>query len=101
MSERLCFGDFELRPAERLLLRSGQPVHLGGRAFELLLALVHHHDRLLTKDDLLRMAWRGRIVEEANVQVQVSVLRKVIGHHAISTLAGCGYRFTAELRDGP
>ena len=97
MPDRLRFGCFELRPAERRLLRNGEPVRLGVRAFDLLLALVQHPDRLLTKGELLDLAWPGLVVEEANVQVQVSALRKVLGPQAIATIPGLGYRFSALL----
>ena len=97
MPERLRFGCFELRPAERRLLRDGEPVQLGARAFDLLLALAQHPDRLLTKGELLDLAWPGLVVEEANIQVQVSALRKLIGPHAVTTIPGLGYRFSAAL----
>lgn len=94
MSERVCFDGFELRPDERLLLRDGQPVRIGARAFDLLLVLVAHRDRLVTKAELLDQAWPGLIVEEANIQVQVSALRKVLGPRAIATIPGLGYRLS-------
>src|SRR5262249_4487583 len=61
-----CFGRFELRSTERQLLSEGNAVPLGARAFDLLLALVEGHDRLVTKRELLDRVWPGVIVEEAN-----------------------------------
>jgi TolB-like protein len=89
----------ELRPAERRLLADGQPVSLGGRAFDLLLALVEQRDRVVGKDELLARVWPGVVVEENNLTVQISSLRKVLGPDAIATVAGRGYRFTLPLQD--
>jgi TolB-like protein len=97
VQDRLRFGRFELRPVERRLLRDGEPVPLGSRAFDVLLALAQHPDRLLTKGELMDLAWPGLVVEEANVQVQVSALRKLLGSQAIATIPGLGYRFSATL----
>ena len=67
----------------------------GARAFDLLLALIEARGRVLTKDELLDRVWPGAVVEEANIQVQVSALRKAIGPDAIATIPGRGYRFAA------
>jgi predicted ATPase/DNA-binding winged helix-turn-helix (wHTH) protein len=90
------FGRFELRPATRQLLVDEQPAALGARAFDLLLALIERRDRLVTKNELLDLVWPGLVVEENNLQVQVSALRKLLGLEAIATVAGHGYRFTLE-----
>jgi TolB-like protein len=89
----------EVRPAERRLLARGEPVALGARAFDLLLALIEHRDRVVGKDELLATVWSGVVVEENNLTVQISSLRKVLGAGAIATVAGHGYRFTLPLRD--
>ncbi|MBK9675692.1 MAG: winged helix-turn-helix domain-containing protein [Betaproteobacteria bacterium] len=90
------FGRFELRPAARLLLVDSRPAALGARAFDLLLALLERRDRLVTKNELLELVWPGLVVEENNLQVQVSALRKLLGQDAIATVAGRGYRCTLE-----
>ena len=90
----LRFGRFEVLPAQRQLLVDGQPALLGARAFDLLLCLVEHRDRVVGKDELMARVWPGVVVEENNLTVQVSALRKVLGSEAIATLAGRGYRFT-------
>ena len=90
----LVFGHVELRLAERRLLVDGQPVALGSRGFDLLRALVAKRDRVVSKDDLLDEVWPGLVVEENNLQVQISGLRRVLGARAITTVAGQGYRFT-------
>ncbi|MBO9688483.1 MAG: helix-turn-helix transcriptional regulator [Mitsuaria chitosanitabida] len=96
------FGEFKLLPAERLLFRHGAAVALTARAFRLLVALVAHGGRLLSKDELMRRVWPGVVVEENNLAVQIAALRKVLGSRAIVTIAGCGYRFAlpvAEVAD--
>jgi predicted ATPase/DNA-binding winged helix-turn-helix (wHTH) protein len=90
------FGRFELRPATRQLFVDQQPATLGARAFDLLLALIERRDQLVTKNELLELVWPGLVVEENNLQVQVSALRKLLGPDAIATVAGRGYRFTLE-----
>jgi non-specific serine/threonine protein kinase len=91
------FGPFELQPNQRRLLNDGQPVELGQRAIDVLLALVERAGELVTKDQLLGLVWPGVVVEENNLQVQVSALRKILGTAAIATTAGRGYCFTLEL----
>jgi predicted ATPase/DNA-binding winged helix-turn-helix (wHTH) protein len=90
------FGRFELNPSTRQLLVDKQPAPLGARAFDVLLVLIDRRDRLVTKNELLDLVWPGLVVEENNLQVQVSVLRKVLGQDAIATVAGRGYRFALE-----
>ena len=58
--------------------------------------MIERRDRLVTKDELLELVWPGLVVEENNLQVQVSALRKLLGPEAIATVAGRGYRFTLE-----
>lgn len=94
MSPTYRFGRFELIPVTRQLLADGGAVTLGARAFDVLLALVENRERLVTKDELLKLAWPGLVVEEGNLQVQISALRKVFGPPAIATIPGKGYRFT-------
>jgi TolB-like protein/tetratricopeptide (TPR) repeat protein len=91
--------EIEVRADERRLLARGVPVALGGRAFDLLLVLIEHRDRVVGKDELLATVWPGVVVEENNLTVQVSSLRKALGAHAIATVAGRGYRFTLPLLD--
>jgi predicted ATPase/DNA-binding winged helix-turn-helix (wHTH) protein len=87
------FGRFELQPAERRLLADGQPIALGARAFDLLAALVERPGQLVAKNELLTLVWPNLVVEENNLQVQVSTLRKVLGQSAVATVPGRGYRF--------
>ena len=99
MDRSYRFGRFELRPAERELRVDGRPVTLGARAFDLLRVLVERNDRMVSKSELLDLVWPGRVVEEANLPVQVSGLRKLLGARAIATIPGLGYRFAMSLSD--
>lgn len=96
MPQRYRFGRVEVRPAERRVLVGGTPAALGGRAFDVLVALIERRDRVVGKDELLELAWPGLVVEENNLQVQVSTLRRILGPEAIATVSGHGYRFTLE-----
>src|SRR5437762_3821584 len=91
------FGRFVLEPRERRLLVDDQPVTAGPRAFDVLLTLIERAGELVTKDELLERVWPKLIVEENNLQVQVSALRKILGQEAIATIPGRGYRFTLEI----
>ena len=97
MPDSLVFGRFELLFEQRRLLEHGSPVTLGARAFDLLSTLVRHRDRVVSKDELLRLVWRDAAVEENNLSVQVSTLRKVLGVDALRTVSGQGYRFTLPV----
>jgi non-specific serine/threonine protein kinase len=77
-------------------LVNNAPALLGARAFDVLLALIERRDRLVTKSELLDLVWPGVVVEENNLQVQISTLRKLLGADSIATVAGRGYRFTLE-----
>ena len=94
MDEAYRFGAIEIRPASRELLVGGAAAAIGGRAFDVLVALVERRDRVVTKNELLDLAWPGLVVEENNLQAQVSSLRRVLGAKAIATIPGRGYRFT-------
>ena len=97
MSDSLRFGRIEVWPRERQLRVDGVAASVGARAFDLLLALIERRDRLVTKSELLELVWPGLMVEENNLQVQVSALRKLLGPQVIATVPGRGYRFSAAL----
>jgi DNA-binding winged helix-turn-helix (wHTH) protein len=88
---------FELRPSERLLLRSGEPIRIGGRAFDMLLALAERADRVVGKRELMDVVWPRLVVEENNLQAQIVALRKLLGPAAIATVPGRGYRLTLAV----
>jgi predicted ATPase/DNA-binding winged helix-turn-helix (wHTH) protein len=95
----LRFGRFRLMLHSRELLAGGVPLALGNRALDVLFALIEARGELVTKDELLSRVWPNTIVEENNLQFQVSTLRKVLGDDRdfIRTVSGRGYRFVAEI----
>jgi DNA-binding winged helix-turn-helix (wHTH) protein len=98
MSAPIRFGRFELRPTERRLSAEGRPLAIGARAFDVLLALVQQRGALVSASQLLDRVWPDVVVEENNVQAQVSALRKALGAQAIATIAGRGYRLAIEVQ---
>jgi len=92
-----CFGRFEVRPIERQFLVDGNAVGPGARAFDLLLALIERRERVVGKNELLDLVWPGLVVEDNNLQVQISALRKLLGAQSIATIPGRGYQFTVVL----
>ena len=92
------FADFRLNKAERQLLRGGQPLSITPRAFDLLVVLVEHHGRLVTKNELMESVWADSFVEEANLNVNISTLRKALGQNSfIETVPKKGYRFVSNV----
>jgi len=85
------FGPVEVHADQRSLLIDGKPATLGARAFDVLVTLAEHAGRPVSKNDLLDAVWRGVVVEENNLQVQISTLRKLLGARAIATIPGRGY----------
>src|SRR5437763_454708 len=98
------FGPYRLLPAERLLMRDGQPVAVTPRVFDTLLAFVRHRGKLLSKDDLMRLIWRDTVVEEGNLTQNIFILRKTLGesphdHQYLVTIPLQGYRFVAKVKE--
>ena len=89
-------------PAERLLLRDSLPIPVTPKVFETLLALVENNGHMLEKEELIRRVWPDAVVEEANLAVNISVLRKTLGDDRgqkyIETVPKHGYRFVAPVR---
>ena len=99
-----AFGHCVIQASARQLLVDGKPVRLGARAFDVLTTLVERRDHVVSKSELLDIVWPGLVVEENNLQVQVSTLRKLLGPQTIVTIPGRGYRFfspTVETRPTP
>jgi TolB-like protein len=110
----ISFGRFRFDPVRRELSHAGVPVRLGSRALNILAVLAAAKGELVSKDELLARAWPGQIVEEHNLLVQVSALRKALdadatGESLVVTVPGRGYRLIgvtdassgAPLRDRP
>lgn len=98
-----AFGPFLLDTGERRLLRDGEAVPLTLKAFDLLQTLVENQGHLLQKEDLLRRVWPDAAVEENNLTVTISALRKALGEgptdrQYIETVPRRGYRFVADFR---
>ena len=95
----IAFDLCVLRPSARQVLVDGRVAAIGARAFDLLLALAERRERVVSKDELLDLVWPGVVVEENNLQVHISALRKHLGPAVISTVPGRGYRFSAVLKN--
>ena len=98
------FGRFRFDPGDHLLLSSGDPVSLAPKAFEILLVLVQNGNRLTSKEMLMNKVWPDSFVEEANLTVNISALRKVLGEtldgqQYIETVPKKGYRFVAPVTE--
>src|SRR6266446_5668267 len=96
----ISFGPYRLLAAQRLLLEGDRPVRLGSRAFDILAALVERAGEVVGKEQLMARAWPQTFVEDANVKIQVSALRRALGdgqggHRYIATVSGRGYNFVA------
>jgi len=96
----ISFGPFELAVAERVLLEDGKPVQLGGRAFDILVALVERAGQVVSKQELAERVWPGLSVDEGALRVQIASLRKALGGGKpgtwyVTTSQGRGYCFVA------
>ena len=98
------FGPFRIDAQKRLLMRDGEAVPLKPKTFDMLLALVQHRGQVLEKDDMMRMLWPDSDVEESNLPLHISALRKALGESPnergyIVTVPGRGYRFVADVEE--
>ncbi|MCA1574247.1 MAG: winged helix-turn-helix domain-containing protein, partial [Acidobacteria bacterium] len=102
-SNIFVFDQYMLAPDERLLLRDGQPVAVTPKTFDLLVVLVRNSGHLVGKDELLQQVWPDSFVEEVNLSVNISALRKALGGDQtaarfIETVPKRGYRFIAPVK---
>lgn len=98
------FGRFRLDALKRILTRDDQPVQLTSKAFDTLQLLVENRDRILEKREMIKALWPNTFVEEINLTVHISSLRKALGerpseHAYIVTVPGRGYRFVASVKE--
>jgi predicted ATPase/DNA-binding winged helix-turn-helix (wHTH) protein len=95
----ISFGPFSLLPERRLLLEGDRQVRLGSRAFDILVSLVERAGEVVDKEQLIARAWPQTYVEEANLKIQMSALRRALGggHRYIVTVPGRGYSFAAPV----
>lgn len=80
----LFFDEFEVDPTRRQLLKRGETVTLNPKTFDLLLALIEKGGEVIGKNELLDKVWEGQFVEENNLTVQISALRKIFGEKKAS-----------------
>jgi len=98
------FGPYRLDPTARTLLSNGKPVAISSRAFDILQLLVELRGRVVTKDEIMNRVWPGMFVDENNLAVQISALRRILtvedgGPQLIVTISGRGYRFAGHVTD--
>ena len=93
------FGPFRLLPDQRRLERDGVGVAMTPKAFDLLVALVRHRSRALSKDELLELVWSGSTVEEGNLAQQILLLRRALADtgDCVATVPRHGYHFVAPV----
>jgi DNA-binding winged helix-turn-helix (wHTH) protein/TolB-like protein/Tfp pilus assembly protein PilF len=102
-NHRVAFAEFELDRAHRRLYRDGETVPLYSKAFDLLVFLIEHNGDVVQKSEILDMVWADQFVEEANLSVQISALRKALGETTyeprfLITVPGVGYKFVADVK---
>ena len=95
--DQVTFGPFQLDRSQRLVSRDGVAIQLGSRALDILCVLASANGEVVSKDELMSQVWHGLVVEENNIQVHVSALRKALdraggGHSYVVTVPGRGYR---------
>jgi DNA-binding winged helix-turn-helix (wHTH) protein len=99
----LSFVPFSLLPAERLLKKADKPIALGGRALDILVALVERAGEVVTNKELISAVWPDVVVEKGNLRFQMSTLRKALlgdgrdGARYVSNVAGRGFGRLSEL----
>ena len=104
---KFAFGPFTLLPDRQLLLNDDVPLRIGGRALDILTALVERPGELVTKRELMARAWPTTVVDESNLKVNMAGLRRVLGEGVgdprfIATVVGRGYRFVGDVHSpGP
>src|ERR1700731_3436091 len=99
---RLWFGPFELNVGERTLKKANQVIPLGGRAYDILIALLENAGEVVPKAELIAKAWPDVTVEEGSLRVHLSALRKALGdgqfgNKYIANIQGHGYSFIAPI----
>ncbi len=95
----LTFRRFRVYPTSRRLLRNGDPVEIGSRAFDLLMVLLLARGSIVSKEEIFRYVWPSTIVDECNLRFQTGVLRRALGEDrdVVKTIPGRGYFFAEEV----
>src|ERR1700722_5580639 len=102
LQDALSFGPFSLFAVKRLLKKGDEPIPLGGRALDILIALAERAGEVVTRKELISTVWPDVTVEEANLRFQMAALRKALGDgrdgaRYVSNVAGRGYCFVAPI----
>jgi DNA-binding winged helix-turn-helix (wHTH) protein len=97
----ICFGPFRLSPKARLLEKDGAPLHVGGRALDILVFLAERPGEVVDKRDLIKHVWSDVNVDEGSLRFHVTALRKVLGGGAagaryVVNVPGRGYLFCSS-----
>jgi len=99
--DAISFGSYRLLASQRLLLEGDSPVRLGGRAFDVLAALIERAGEVVPKEELITRAWPTTVVEEGNLKLQIGALRRALGDSGVGrfivTVPGRGYSFVAPV----
>ena len=103
MPRAFAFGPFVLQPERQLLTKAGHPVRIGGRALDILTALIERPGELLSKQELIDRVWPKIFVDEGNLKANVAALRRALDERHltplyIATVVGRGYRFIGLVR---
>jgi DNA-binding winged helix-turn-helix (wHTH) protein len=98
----ILFGPFRMLPKQRLLMQADKPIRLGGRAFDVLIALLERPGELISKHELMARVWPNTFVGRANLAVHISALRRALGdgrdgNRYVVNIPGRGYRFVAPV----
>ena len=98
----ICFGPFRLSTTERLLEKGGDPVQLGSRALDILIALVERSAEVVSKKELIAKVWPDLVVDEGSIRYHVSALRKALGEgrsgkRYVTNVSGRGYCFVVPI----
>jgi DNA-binding winged helix-turn-helix (wHTH) protein len=98
----ILFGPFRMLPKQRLLMQADEPIHIGSRAFDVLIALLERPGELVSKEELMARVWPNTFVGRANIAVHISALRRALGdgrdgNRYVVTIPGRGYRFVAPV----
>jgi TolB-like protein/tetratricopeptide (TPR) repeat protein len=101
---RFIFGDYVLDAARRELRRTGELIAIEPQVFDLLLHLLKNRDRVVSKDDLIKNVWKGRVVSDATIDSRVKAARHAVGdsgagQRVLRTIARKGVRFVAEAQE--
>jgi DNA-binding winged helix-turn-helix (wHTH) protein len=93
------FGPFQLEPEEFALTRSGKPVQLSGKAFQILVFLVENHGHLILKEKIIRHIWPDSHVSDGSLDVNLNTIRNALKENYIENVPRQGYRFTAPVAE--